>query len=109
VTCRRVAGPGRQAQDQNLGRSVEREEPSVLLNSRHSGDNPLYNPLTAALNSDQLPRLKVVIAAIAGCGGSEQDKQLYAAAWRELELAPAQEHNRRAGPESKLRVLPPAG
>jgi hypothetical protein len=44
---------------------------------------------------------------MAGCGGSEQDKQLYAAAWREL--APAQEHNRRAGPESKLRVLPPAG
>lgn len=43
-----------------------------------------HSTLFVALNSNELPALKVVIAIIVGCGGSIDDQQKFATAWRRI-------------------------
>lgn len=43
--------------------------------------------LCSALGRDVLPSLDVVSAIVIGCGGSDQDLQRFAAAWRRIRLA----------------------
>ncbi len=38
-----------------------------------------------ALNGEELPPLETVIAIIAGCGGEQDDQEMFAAAWRRIE------------------------
>ena len=40
-----------------------------------------------ALRSDEMPRLEVVLAVVAGCGGGEDDQRRFATAWRAIRLA----------------------
>ena len=43
-----------------------------------------HSTMFVALNSAELPALKVVIAIILGCGGSVDDQQKFATAWRRI-------------------------
>lgn len=43
-----------------------------------------HSTMFVSLNSSELPALKVVIAIIAGCGGSLDDQQKFATAWRRI-------------------------
>lgn len=47
--------------------------------------------ICAALNSDTLPRLELVLAVVTGCGGDEEDQQRFATAWRAIRLEHASE------------------
>jgi hypothetical protein len=46
-----------------------------------------YSALHAVLKTDKLPSQDFVAAIVTGCGGNEQDKQLFVAAWREIAMA----------------------
>jgi hypothetical protein len=63
-----------------------------------------HSTIFVALNSDELPSLKVVLAIVVGCGGGEEDQRAFATAWRCLKSGkPA------AGPasgSSALRLMP---
>lgn len=62
----------------------------------------------AAPNNDtELPRLKVVIAIIAGCGGDDAEQRAWATAWRRLALGKLDASATAAEPPT-LRVVPPA-
>jgi hypothetical protein len=41
-----------------------------------------HSTMCVALKSDSLPPLKVVMAIVAGCGGTDEDQQAFATAWR---------------------------
>jgi hypothetical protein len=43
-----------------------------------------HSTMCVALKSDTLPGLKVVIAIVAGCGGGDDDQQVFATAWRRI-------------------------
>jgi hypothetical protein len=46
-----------------------------------------HSTMYAVLNSDnELPKLKVVIAIIAGCGGGDEEQRAWATAWRRIAL-----------------------
>jgi hypothetical protein len=61
---------------------------------------------TAMKNDTELPRLKVVTAIIAGCGGDENDQRAWATAWRRIALGKLDAPSTAGTPT--LRVLPPA-
>jgi hypothetical protein len=62
--------------------------------------------LCTALGNGELPRLDVVVAVIAGCGGSEEDQRRFATAWRRIQLG--QMGAESAGGERALRMVPSA-
>jgi hypothetical protein len=62
--------------------------------------------LCTALRGGDLPRLDVVLAVIAGCGGSTEDKRRFATAWRMLSVGLPGAKPAAAGPA--LQVVPPA-
>ena len=43
-----------------------------------------HSTMCVTLKSDALPALKVVIAIVAGCGGGDDDQQVFATAWRRI-------------------------
>jgi hypothetical protein len=43
-----------------------------------------YSTMCVALNSGDLPALKVVIAIIVGCGGGSDDQEKFVTAWRRI-------------------------
>jgi hypothetical protein len=43
-----------------------------------------HSTIFVALNGDELPSLKVVLAIIEGCGGSVDDQRAFATAWRRI-------------------------
>ena len=54
-----------------------------------AGNRYSSTALHAALKADQLPRKQELIDAIVqGCGGSEEDRRMWATAWRQLAMAP---------------------
>jgi len=63
--------------------------------------------LCTALNSDTLPSLAVMLAAVTGCGGDGEDQRRFATAWRTLRLAEG-EHGQQTAQESRrgLRAVP---
>jgi hypothetical protein len=62
-----------------------------------------HSTMCVALRSSELPSLKVVVAIVAGCGGEDDDQQLFATAWRRISSAEPPEPRDR-GPGS-----PPTG
>lgn len=44
-----------------------------------------HSAMCVALNSEELPSLEVVLAIVAGCGGSLDDQECFVAAWRRLQ------------------------
>jgi hypothetical protein len=61
--------------------------------------------LCTALGRNDLPRLRVVLAIIAGCGGTEEDQQQFATAWRRIRLPPEAPAVAARPP---LRMVPPS-
>jgi hypothetical protein len=46
-----------------------------------------HSTMYTTLNSDaELPRLKVILAIIAGCGGGDEEQRAWATAWRRITL-----------------------
>jgi hypothetical protein len=72
------------------------DDPSYRQMARQAGRLIAASTLCVALRSNDLPRLNVVLAIVAGCGGGEEDQQRYATAWRQMKRGPV------------LRVVPPA-
>lgn len=58
----------------------------ISLRDMEAGANyaVAYNTISKALKSNKLPRLRTVIAIVVGCGGSEEDQQAFASAWRQI-------------------------
>lgn len=44
-----------------------------------------HSTMCVALNGTELPPLKVVIAIVVGCGGSSDDQERFATAWRRID------------------------
>ena len=61
-------------------------EPSFRDMASNSGQRVAYSTMCAALSGDALPKLDVVLGVVAGCGGSEEDQQRFATAWRRLRI-----------------------
>jgi hypothetical protein len=91
---------------------------AALREYRAWADNPPYRKMAAqarqvvghstmyaALKNDtELPRLKVVIAIIAGCGGDDEEQRAWATAWRRISMG---KHGGQAAAETPaLRALP---
>jgi hypothetical protein len=43
-----------------------------------------HSTMCVALKSEELPGLKVLLAIVAGCGGSQSDQQKFATSWRRI-------------------------
>jgi hypothetical protein len=72
------------------------DQPSFRKMARQAGQPIAASTLCVALRSNDLPRLNVLLAIVAGCGGGEEDQQRYATAWRQIKRGPV------------LRVVHPA-
>jgi hypothetical protein len=68
---------------------------------RSPAGKPAPSTLNAALRSDRLPSLSLVLAVVNGCGGSAEDLRRFATAWRRLRLT---EENT-AAPGPRLAAL----
>jgi hypothetical protein len=49
-------------------------------------DQVAYTTIWSALKGDELPKLRVVMAIIQGCGGSQEDLRAFATAHRRINL-----------------------
>jgi hypothetical protein len=74
--------------------------------AERSGQLVSASTLHRALNGTALPPQAAVIAVIAGCGGSEEDKQRFVSAWRRIRKARSTGAAQRPAPV--LRALPTA-
>jgi hypothetical protein len=61
-------------------------EPSFHSMAARSGRSVSEATMHAALNRAVLPRLAIVDAIIAGCGGTDEDRKSFATAWRRIQL-----------------------
>jgi hypothetical protein len=59
-------------------------EPPFRMMAEQARQKVAHSTIFGALNSDELPRLKVVMAIIAGCGGGIDDQRAFATAWRRV-------------------------
>ena len=81
-------------------------KPSFRVMAARTRQKAAASTLCTALGSGEFTRLDVVVAVIAGCGGSEEDQRRFATAWRRIQLGQLA-----AGPavgERALRVVPSA-
>ena len=58
--------------------------------AQDAGNTVAPSTMCTALNGKILPRLEVVLAIVTGCGGTEEDRQRFATAWRTIRLSPNQ-------------------
>jgi hypothetical protein len=65
-------------------------EPPLRTMARRADTGIGASTICAALNAKTLPRPEIVIAIIAGCGGSEGDQRRFITAWRAIRLT---QHN----------------
>jgi hypothetical protein len=64
--------------------------PSFGAMSDRCGGSPVKSTFRSALlKSGTLPKLPMVTAIVTGCGGSEEDKQVFASAWRAVKAGRA--------------------
>ena len=112
---------GYNLQPDPLAATTPTELVAALREYRAWADSPPYRAIAAqahqavahstiytALNNDtELPRLKVVIAIIAGCGGDDAQQRTWATAWRRIALGKLDAPATAAEPPT-LRVIPPA-
>lgn len=83
-------------------------EPSFREMAKRAGSRTAASTICTALGSEhELPRLQVVLAVIAGCGGSEDDQRRFATAWRRIRLGHVAAGHGQERPD--LRVVPAAG
>ena len=61
-------------------------EPSFRAMASRARQEASTSSMCTALKRDDLPPMRVVMAIIIGCGGSKEDQELYATAWRRLKL-----------------------
>jgi hypothetical protein len=60
--------------------------PSLRRIAARSERQTSASTICAVLKSSTLPSLRVLLAIVAGCGGSDEDAGRFAAAWRAIEL-----------------------
>lgn len=81
-------------------------EPPYREIARRAGNRVAASTIHTALKThDELPSLRVVLAVVIGCGGSEEDQRRFATAWRLLRLG------RETGAQNRpeLRVVSASG
>jgi hypothetical protein len=81
-------------------------QPPFRVMAARTRQKAAASTLCTALGSGEMPRLDVVVAIIAGCGGGEEDQRCFATAWRRIQFGQLD-----AGPaagERALRVVPSA-
>jgi hypothetical protein len=66
-------------------------DPSFRMMAARSGQLASASAICTALGEDALtsevlPRLPVIMAVVAGCGGDQEDQEAWATAWRLLRL-----------------------
>jgi hypothetical protein len=62
-------------------------DPSLRDIAHRAGGRAAPSTIWQALRaSDAVPRLEVVMAIVAGCGGGEEDQRRFATAWRAIRL-----------------------
>lgn len=59
-------------------------KPSFRLMAARAQQFVAHSTMCVALNSSDLPALKVVTAIIVGCGGSSEDQETFVTAWRRI-------------------------
>jgi hypothetical protein len=64
-------------------------EPPLRAIARASGGAVAISTISMTLNGSKLPRLDILLAIIAGCGGNDDHQRAFATAWRQLRLAAA--------------------
>jgi len=80
--------------------------PSFRDMAARSGQRAGASTMWKALRAKELPaRLEVIDAIVEGCGGSEQDRQRFATAWRRLTMATSAGQAPGPGPP-RLRAVP---
>jgi DNA-binding XRE family transcriptional regulator len=62
-------------------------QPSLRKMAAQAGNAISHATIHCALRGDGMPGLPAVIAIVAGCGGSMDDQQSFATAWRRITLA----------------------
>ena len=80
-------------------------EPSFQDMQRLSEPRTAASTMCTALGSGKLPSLRVVRAIISGCGGSPEQVQAFAAAWRRIRLLPGQPRTQ-PKPSTKRTLYP---
>jgi hypothetical protein len=63
--------------------------PSWRKMADRAGQVVVHSTMHAAMRADTLPRLTVVQAIVAGCGGSEADLAAFVTAWQRIDSGPA--------------------
>jgi hypothetical protein len=88
-------------------------DPSLREIAGRAGGRIAASTIWQALRAgDAIPRMEVVLAVVAGCGGSDEDQRRFVTAWRTIRLtaAPAPPHNGKPGPglqQSGLQAAEP--
>ena len=83
-------------------------EPSFKEMQRLSEPRAAASTMCTALSSGKLPSLRVVQAIINGCGGTPEQVQAFADAWRRIRLLPGQ-HGPRPEPSANRTLYPVQG
>ncbi|AAZ56902.1 hypothetical protein JCM3263A_19110 [Thermobifida fusca] len=77
--------------------------PSYRKMQQNCGNRCSATSFHTALSQDKLPKLSLVEAFIAACGGSDEEYRRWATAWRRLELRIADRSNRRSPASPSLQ------
>jgi hypothetical protein len=59
-------------------------DPSLREMAGHARSRISHSTISTALKGDRLPKLKVVLAIVTGCGGDSTDEQAFTLAWRKI-------------------------
>lgn len=59
-------------------------DPSLRVMAAESGQQVAHSTMYVALKRTSLPKLRVVLAIVAGCGGGQDDQRAFASAWRQI-------------------------
>lgn len=84
-------------------------EPSYKTMAGQCGGRAGASTMNIALRKDTLPKLPLMLAIVAGCGGSEEDEKQYATAWRQIQLGPGSSSLSEVLPPQPLRAVSTAG
>jgi hypothetical protein len=84
--------------------------PSYRDMALRSGRRAGASTMCTVLGGSELPaRLEVIDAIIEGCGGTDEDRQKFATAWRKLAMPCTEITGQSFAAEPRLRVIPGAG
>lgn len=59
-------------------------DPSFRAMAAQAGQQVAHTTMYSALAGTSLPKLRVVLAVVAGCGGGHDDQRAFASAWRQI-------------------------